>query len=83
VRFECLVQHHSASAHSKSAKVARFLIATGENERRVRMFVTWRANAEVRIVCNMRICGQPLQFSMPEPECCQKNTTIARHIRQP
>jgi hypothetical protein len=39
VRFECLVQHHIASMHSKAAKVARFLIATRENERRVRMFV--------------------------------------------
>lgn len=39
VRFECLVQHHIASVHSKAAKLARFLIATRENERRVRMFV--------------------------------------------
>ncbi|MGD0793867.1 MAG: hypothetical protein ABR920_19040 [Terriglobales bacterium] len=39
MRFECLVQHNIASVHSKAAKVARFLRATRENERRVRMFL--------------------------------------------
>ena len=83
VRFECLVQHHIASVHSKAAKVARFL-HSNPRERAPRTHVCERGGLTQRYGLFATCASVASRFnSVCQNPTVVKNTPIARHVCQP